>query len=266
MNPNSAATNSSGQVTSVYISSTTSGWCKVTATEANTGGSGSATLDQLTSPAPLPTYAVTTLTFVPTHVPADGATTATATANVKQTVSLTPISGDTVRFTTGAGCTGVLLNGGSSATATTDSNGNASVTYTAGTTVGTCSITATEANTGHLLAATETQDVVPNTITASANPTNIPANGTSSSVISITVIKANGTAANGDVVTLTASTVAGQNDCGSFPATATTNASGQATVVYISTSTPGFCTINLSDPSNGAPPAVATSVTIQQHA
>jgi adhesin/invasin len=242
----------------------------VTATEANTGGSGSATLDQTTSPAPATNYTVDPIVFTPPTVPADGAT--TTVGKTKVHVVATNISGDPVRFTLAAttGCSGALLNGGTSAVVNTDSNGNVSVTYTAGTTVTSpagvgvplaCVVTATEANTAQPNSGTVPQTAVPNTITASANPSNIPANGTSSSVISITVIKANGTAANGDVVTLTASAVTGQNDCGSFPPTATTNTSGQATVVYISTTTPGFCTINLTDPSGGS-----TSVTIQQHA
>jgi adhesin/invasin len=192
------------------------------------------------------------------------------TANVKDNALANNIAGDSVRFTLdssiGNKCAGALLNGGSSALAITDSNGNASVTYTAGTTVDAvtgCKVTATEANTNQSNFGTEPQTAVPNTITASANPSNIAANGTSSSAISITVTNG-GTPVNNDSVTLTASNVPGQNDCGTFSSPVSTNANGQATVVYISTATPGFCTINLSDASNA--PNVATSVTIQQHA
>jgi adhesin/invasin len=265
MNPASGTTNSSGQVTSVYISSATSGWCKITATEGATSGSGSATLDQLTSPAPA-NYKVAVVTFGGS-VPADGSSTTTASTNVKDNTSTTNISGDAVRFTkaAGAGCAGVLLNGGSSAVAITDSNGNASVTYTAGTAVGVgvCTITATEANTAQLNSGAETQTAVPNTITVAANPASIPADGTSSSTITITVIKSDGTPANLDALTIGKSGTPGAA-CGTVPtgaAAATTNANGQATVVYIASTTTGFCTITVTDATGGS-----GSVIITQHA
>jgi adhesin/invasin len=263
MNPQSGTTNSSGQVTSVYISSTTSGFCTLTSTEANTGGSGSAVVDQTVSPFPPNTpFNVAPITFNPPVVPADGATTATASTVVRDATAAA-VAGDTVRFSKGfgPGCLGVLLNGGFSATAVTDSSGVASVTYTAGTTIGNCTINATEAFTGSFASGSETQTVVPNTIAASANPSTILANGTSSSTISITVTRFDGTPANSESVVLAGSTVSGQNDCGSFPAAATTNASGQANVVYISTTTVGFCTINVTDPGGGF-----ATVTITQHA
>jgi len=268
MNPASGTTNSSGNLTSVYISSTTSGFCTVTATEAGTGGSGSATIDQTTSPAPAGTYAASAVTFSPTSVPADSATTATASTTITTTVPAagTPVVGDTVRFTKGTGCTGVLLNGGSSATAVTNSAGTASVTYTAGSVVGTCTITAVEASTAKTNTGGEVQTVVPDSVTVSANPSSIAASGTSSSTISITVTDSSGLPVGSQALTITKSgnpTAA----CGTVSGTATTNASGQASVVYISSTTTGFCTITVTETPAVVPPHNGSgTTTITQHA
>jgi adhesin/invasin len=265
MNPASGTTNSSGQVTSVYISSTTSGWCKVTATEGNTGGSGSATLDQTATPTPAHSpYVVNTVIFNPTTLPADGASTATVTAHVQDTL-VANVTGDAVRFTLDTSlankCAGAALGGGSSAIATTDANGNAAVTYTAGTTVDVvgCKVIATEANTAQSGSGTEPQTTVPNTITVSANPSSIAANGTSSSTISITVTNPAGNGvAEGVVIGKSGNPTLA---CGTVPAAATTNSSGNASVVYISSTTTGFCTITVTDASGGS-----STVTITQHA
>jgi adhesin/invasin len=261
MNPPSGTTNSSGQVTSVYISSTTSGFCAITAIEASTGGSGSAVVDQTISPAPANTpFHVAPVTFSPPVVPADGATTATASTTVTDATGAAVI-GDTVRFTRGAGCAGVSL---SAVTAATNSSGVASITYVAGTVVGTCTIIATEAATGSFVLGSETQTAVPNTIAASANPITIPANGTSSSTISITVTDASGNPVGSQALAITkAGTPAAA--CGTVATTATTNASGQASVVYISSTTAGFCTIMVTE-TGVAPHNGSGSTTITQHA
>jgi hypothetical protein len=253
MNPSAGTTNSSGQVTSVYISSTTSGFCTVTATEANTGGSGSAIVDQTISPAPgNAPFNVAPITFSPPVVPADGATTATASTSVRDATGV-GVAGDTVRFTKGPGCFGVLLNGSSSATAVTDSSGAVSVTYTAGLTVAICAITATEAFTGSFALGNETQAPVPNTVTLTANPSNIVANGTSTSVITATVTVAGGVFVVGDLVTFTFN-VPVPASCGTLnpPLANNTDASGHVTITYTASTTVGFCTIRATDASGGS--------------
>jgi adhesin/invasin len=264
MNPASGSTNSSGNVTSVYISSTTSGFCTITATESGTGGSGTAVVDQTTSPAPanIP-YTITAVTFSPASVPADSSTTATASVTVKDSLAA-GVAGDTVRFSKGAGCTGVLLNGGSSATAVTNSAGTASVTYTAGSAVGTCTINAQEASTAKVGTGGEVQTAVPDSVTVVANPSSVTANGTSSSTISITVTDSSGNAVGAQALAITKSGTPAAA-CGTVPATATTNASGQASVVYISSTTTGFCTVTVTE-TGAAPHNGSGSVTITQHA
>jgi adhesin/invasin len=204
------------------------------------------------------------VTFSPATLPADSASTATASVTVKDSLAA-GVAGDTVRFTkSGASCAGVLLNGGSSATAVTTSAGTASVTYTAGTAAGTCTITATEASTNKIGTGGEVQTTPPDTVTVSANPSSIAASGTSSSTISITVTDANGVPVGPQALAITKAGTPGAA-CGSVATTATTNASGQASVVYISSTTTGFCTITVTE-TGAAPHNGSGSTTITQHA
>jgi hypothetical protein len=256
LNPASASTNSVGNAASVYFSSTTSGFCTIKATEAGTGGSSAGTL-VIQTQTPPPTVRVVVVTPVAQNVPAGG--TQVYTANVK--AGGVNIQGDPVNWTLGApGANCGTLSG---ATSPTDGNGNSTVTYTATTTVisPACTITATESQTAQFGSSTINQTKPANTIVVAANPQVLRGDGVSSSTVTITVTDGvTGAPVNADLLTIGKSgtpTAA----CGTIAATATTNSNGQATVVYITSTTPGFCLITVTDVG---PPAGSGSVQIQQ--
>jgi hypothetical protein len=274
VNPGSGSTDSSGNVSTVYISSTTTGFCTIKGTEAATGGSGSTTIAQTVSPKPtgMATAATSTnnagstgCTFIaPATVctPADGATTLTETA----TVTCTPgtcvaanANSDPVRWTTSAsvsGSCGTLTP----STGTTDSTGKLSVTYTPSTTQGQCTVTATEANGFTAGSVTIQQTAPPNVVSVSANPSTMVGNGSNSSTITATVTTSSGTPVSGDVVTFNVPPPSGT--CGTLSSnSATTNASGVATIVYISATSAGFCTITAREASTGATGTVVITQT-----
>jgi hypothetical protein len=150
-----------------------------------------------------------------------------------------------------AGACGTL----SAASATTPASGVVSVTYTASTTVGTCVVNVAEANGGSNNAAqpagtkTITQTAVPNNITEAANPSSIKGDGIATSVVTATVTKGTGGALAGDVVNFT---LVGAN-CGTLSApSATTDATGKATVTYTSKLAPAtFCTVHAVETGTG---------------
>jgi adhesin/invasin len=254
LNPPSGSTNSSGQVTSVYISSTTVGFCTFTAVEAS-GGKGSATIVQTANPpAPLPNTVAVVAN--PAVIPANGTSTSAVTATVRN-LNGVAVGGDPVAFVLRPTpiCGGITPAGGIS-----DASGQVVVTYIASANVGTCTITAMEAMTNNSGSTVITQTAPSNTITITANPSSIAANGTSVSTITVTVSNGAGVAVAGDPITLVqrGTPLAA---CGTLsPVALTTNSSGQATSAYISSTTTGFCTITATDPSGGQ-----ANVTITQH-
>jgi adhesin/invasin len=105
------------------------------------------------------------------------------------------------------------------------------------------------------------QNIVPNNIALAANPGTIKGDGISTSVLTATVTKGvGGAAVVGDTVTFTAP---GAN-CGTLSAaTASTDASGHATVTYTSKVAPStFCVVNATEANTSS----TTSVTITQTA
>jgi adhesin/invasin len=120
-------------------------------------------------------------------------------------------------------------------------------------TVGTCTITATEADQGTSGTAPVNQVLAGYSASASASPTSIPANGGSNSSIITTVLQ-NGQPASGIPVTYSLAAYGGAS-CGTIPAGPyITNASGMTTpATYTSTATSGFCVItpNLGAPASG---------------
>jgi Bacterial Ig-like domain (group 1) len=81
------------------------------------------------------------LNAIPISLPADGSSTSKVTATITHSDG-TPQAGDSVTFSTGGGASCGTIAG---SPMTTDASGKATVTYTASTTAGSCSITATEA-------------------------------------------------------------------------------------------------------------------------
>jgi adhesin/invasin len=240
------ATNASGQVSVTYTSSTTVGFCTITANETATGGSGSASIDQTTSTS-TPTV---TVTAKPATLQADGTSTSQITVTVKGSNGGI-ISGDPVSLTATGSPAGVCSNTNlSGTTGTTDVNGQVKVTYTASTTGGSCTITASEAEKGQSGSATITQ-TTNNTVTVAPTASTLPADGTTSTPVTVTVKSPTGTAVQGDGVTITTSAFP-TGACGTVVTpSGTTNSSGQVTTAYVTSSTVGFCTLKATESGTG---------------
>jgi adhesin/invasin len=194
-------------------------------------------------------------------VPADGSTTATVTITVSDSTGVA-VSGDPVMLSTSgspsAACGGLSGTGFGS----TDANGVVTVTYTASTTAGTCTITAQEANGAHNGSGTITQ-TASNNVAVTANPASLKADGTSTSAITVTVTDSSGAAVSGDAISFTVG-AAGANACGALTnisgsPSGNTDSTGKVTATYTSSTTIGFCKIKATD-STGA----SGSVTIIQ--
>ena len=237
-------TNASGVANTSYKASTTEGFCTITATEANANSSGTT---QVTQTAVTPgTPDTVSVTANPSSVPADGKSTSTITATVSKASG--PDASDPVSFTENGIC-GTL----SKASSTTDGNGHATATYTSSTSHGQCTITVTEANTGASGPATVTQ-TVPLNVSVKANPSTVPADGKSTSMLTATVTDPNNSdaAVANDTVTWTLSaSPAGSCELASPPPSAT-NTSGQVTVQYTASKTAGTCTVTATESQSGS--------------
>jgi hypothetical protein len=168
-----------------------------------------------------------TLTASSTSVPAEAGT-VDITATVTENGAL--IRGDTVDFTASSSACGTL----SSATGTTDGDGQVVVTYTPSDTQGTCTIDAQEADYAMTASTSITQTAPVNSITVAYSSSN--------GSVTATVTNAYGDV-SGDTVDFSVSGYPSET-CGTLSAnSATTNSSGEATVSYAPTTAPGFCTI-----------------------
>jgi adhesin/invasin len=243
----SGTTNVSGQVSGSYTVSTTVGFCIVTATESGTGSNGRAMITQTSNPPPSTVNTVVVIAN-PGSVPADGKATSTVTAVIKTSGGVA-VAGDPLSFSTSGGSCGTI----SPAFATTNASGAATTTYTASTSVSSCTFRATEASSNGSGTAIIVQVAVPNSISVVASPATMPADGTSTSTITATVTSGvSGAAVAGDTVTFT-TTPNPTGACGTLIAdTATTNSSGQASVTYTASTTPGSCTARATDNSTGS--------------
>ncbi len=175
-------------------------------------------------------------------------TTATVTATVTDTSFTYP---DPVQFTvTGAGCG--TVSPAITSTALVNGANTASTTYTAGTTVGNCVITATEADGGNQGSISIATTAPTNTVTMSpASQTAVVSSG--GFTITATVDSPTGAAVSGDAVTFTEVGNASSAACGSLNTTSgTTNSSGQVTVFYTPSATAGFCTVTATEAGTGA--------------
>ena len=89
-----------------------------------------------------------------------------------------------------------------------------------------------------------------------ANPTSIPANGSSTSALTVTVTTGSGVAFN-DPVTLTTT-----GSCGSTSLAGSTNAVGQAMSTYTASSSVGTCTITATEATYGTSASVVITQTL----
>ena len=213
-----------GTYTATITSSTTVGTPTITATDGTV--SGTATLTQTAGPA-----ATVTVALSPTSIIANGTTTTTATATVKDAAGhLLP--SESVSWTSSD--TGDKFNGQTNA-----GNGTYTATITSSTTVGTPTITATDGSASGTATLTQTAGPAA-TVTVALSPTSIIANGTTTTATA-TVKDAAGHLLPTETVTFTSS------DTGD-KVSATTNAgSGIYTATITSSTTVGTPTITATD-------------------
>jgi len=221
-----------------YTASATPGFCNITATEGITGAYGSVALDQLSFTT---TGNQINVSSTPATVPSGGTTTMLATV---LGATNTGIPNDEVHWTwSGSGCGFVAP-----AYWTTNGFGSIVATFHAGL-PGTCTVTAKEAFNGATGSYTITVEPTTNAITVAAAPQSITANGITTTVITATVKGLDGLPLQGDTVNFVVTpTVAGQT-CGHITGSGSqpTNAAGQATATYISSTTPGFCRVTATE-------------------
>jgi adhesin/invasin len=249
-------TNSSGQVAATYVTSTTVGFCTITATEQatspGTGQSGSAPVDQTTTPVPTNHPYAVTVAASPATLQATGTSTSTVTVTVKDSTAAV-VAGDPVNLST-VGTPAAACGTLSATSGTTSATGTVTVTYTSSTTGGAgdhCTITAQEASDAQS-GSTPIAQTATNSVAVTATPTGVPANGSTTSAISVTVTNATGGAVTADPVTLTTSGSPALA-CGTITTAnpTNTNSSGVAAFTYKASTTSGFCTITATETTGG---------------
>jgi len=274
--PASGSSSATGVVDATYTSSSSAGDCTITATE---GANGAASNPVVVTQTALPTTFHTAVAASPNLVN----TTAPDNTSVV-TVTVTgpgnsPISGDQVEVSVSNSSESLINTCGSlvNATAPADNNfgvtsatGQATFTYTSGTLIGNCSVTAVEAEqttSGNTGTTAITQALQGFSVTDVASPSAVIANGVLTTTITATVLH-NGTPANADGVTFTAGSPEPLGTCGTVPATPVdTNSAGQASITYtspnLSTGAPatsGFCSVSATEALGGSVTAVPALV------
>jgi adhesin/invasin len=247
-----ATTDANGKATYAFTP-TAAGSCTVTATEASAGLNNGATITETA------VKNVVGVTAVTNPIAVGSPTADVITAHVTRKVGGATVQGDTIAWTTsgGAACGTLSTN-----TGTTDSGGLAMTNYTATSTIGFCTITATDTSStpttfasGGVGTLTITQKggatncavVGSCTVTGSVNP--VPADGTSTSTITVQVT---GSANFNDPISLSTSGATGV--CGTLSATTgTTDGTGKLTgITYTATTIGGICTISAQEANGGA--------------
>jgi hypothetical protein len=244
-------TNASGVATTKYVVGTTpSAFCTITATESNGKSSGTVTVVQKSATS---TASKITVSMSPKSVPAG--TPSVATVSVTG-ASGSPITGDEVMLS--ASTSSVCTVPSAKRFQPTGSVGRVTATVTtAG--PGTCTITATEANAGLSGSAVLTVTPTVYSVSVTASPDAITANGTSTSTVTATVKNQTGAVQAGQVVTFGVSLTDGNRVGTVAPVSVITGANGEASVTYTSSKTPGFITIAATDST--APTGTAPGIT-----
>ncbi len=196
-----------------------------------------------------------TLTASPEKIPADGASSSTITATIKDAVSVPVPKGTAVVFAT---TLGTFSNGSTTYTVITpDGSGVVSVSLKAGSTSGSAMVTAT--SNGVMQAVYVTIGNASISIALVASPTSIPADGVSSSKITATLTDSTGNpVAQGTAVTF--STTMGKFSNGQVEySIQTMDANGIVVVSLISSKTAGSALVNAQ--SNGVSQGVFVEFT-----
>jgi hypothetical protein len=280
--PASGSSSATGTVDATYTSSSSAGDCTITATEgANGAASNPVVITQTALPTTYHTAVAASPNLVTTSAPGN---TSTVTVTVTGPGN-SPISGDQVEVSASNASESALNTCGTFVTlaptlplagtnfGTTGTNGKATFTYTSGTLVGNCTITAIEANqgtSGNTGTTAITQALQGYSITDVASPSAVIANGILTTTITATVLH-NGTPANADPVTFALGTPEPSN-CGTFVGVTTvnTNSAGQASITYTSPnlSTPpptsSFCPVTATETLGGATTGLASALVDNQ--
>ena len=239
ISPTAATTNAQGVATATVTSTTTVGTSRITASD---GGVSSSPTDLTQTVGPPATM---TIALNPSTIVADGLSTATATAMVRDAQGH-QINDATVRFTSSDPNQTI-----SPTAATTNAEGVATATVTSTTTVGTSRITASDG--GVSSSPTDLTQTVgpPATMTIALNPSTIVADGLSTATATATVRDAQGHQINDATVRFTSS------DPGQAISATTRDLDGTYSATIRSSTTPGRATITA---SGGGSPAQTTLI------
>jgi len=247
----SATTNEAGIATLTYSAGQTAGSCVINVTEADTSQSGNIAIAQATS-------ASTSLNKVSIT---PGSSSATVNSSVTLTVTVVspagnPVSGDSVGLSVVGGPQ--CGNFGDASTVSTNSAGQATVTYSTGATPQTCGIKAVESGTGAIGLASVSQSEPVGKISVEFNgaSSSLPVaeiqSGQNNLSFVVTVTDALGGPVVSDTVKLTPIGLT-SNACGSsnFAQTSgATNYAGQFETTF-NTGAVGFCAVLISDSKLG---------------
>jgi hypothetical protein len=273
--PASGSSSATGTVNATYTSSSSAGVCTITATEgANGAASNPVVITQTALPTTFHTAVAASPNLVNTTAPGN---TSTVTVTVTGPGN-SPISGDQVVVIASNASATALNTCGTFVTlaptlplvgtnfGTTGATGKATFTYTSGSLVGNCTITAGEADqgtTGNTGTTAITQALQGYSVTDVASPSAVIANGSLTTTITATVLH-NGTPQNADAVTFAFGTDEPAGTCGTFAGATTvnTNGAGQASITYTSPNlsagtssgppTSGFCPVTATEAFGGA--------------
>jgi hypothetical protein len=251
------ATNASGVAVGAYVGGTTVGFCPIIATEITTGASATA---YVTQKSPSSTSNNIGVVGTPGTIPASGTTPTSAVSATVTGDSHTGVLDDEVMFSLSGVCgvfsstdLGITIVGGVAFATTNVSgitpNGPIAATgliYTPTTVPGTCTVTATEANSGVSSTTAIIQSPVVYTIVLAATPATLTGNAITTSTITATVTNTLGLPAGGDSVTFSTVGHPALTACGTLSSggVAITNPAGVATITYTTSTVPGFCTIS----------------------
>jgi len=184
-----------------------------------------------------------TLTANPTSIPADGASSSTITATLRDTAGNPVAKGTSVVFTTTLGVFGGSGQG-SYTVITPDENGVVSVSLIASTTTGAAKVTASSGKVSQDVYVTMGGATLYISLTAS--PTIIPADGSSASRITATLVDAGGQPVTpGTAVTFTTNSGMFSNNTTSITVSTPDN-TGQVTASLTSSTTAGTATVTAS--------------------
>ena len=257
-----------------YDGASTAGFCTVTATEANTGQSGTFTIDQTTLASNVVGVALTPATYPTngTNVVANGTNSYTITVTTTTSSGSLVYPNDQVELSMvssspGSGYCGTL----SSSLVTTNGSGTATVTYTTpseavSTGYNYCKITGQEAASGDTSNASQVNQIgpsaAPNTITASKTSIDIPANTVDFGTTTLTVLSPAGKAVSNDPITWTSTGI-----CGTWfanPGTANggfTSTTGTNQITFQSAPFTGICIVTFMEGDTGSTVTVTVDYT-----